>query len=31
MTRKMVEDAWLEDSMCERDGARFTGSRRLNS
>jgi hypothetical protein len=31
MTRKMVEDAWLDDSMCGRDGTRLTGSRRLNS
>jgi hypothetical protein len=31
ITRKIVEDAWLEDSMCTRDGRRLIGSRRLNS
>jgi hypothetical protein len=31
MTRKMVEDAWLDDSMWMRDGGRLAGSRRLNS
>jgi hypothetical protein len=31
MTKKMVEDAWLDDSMCTRDGAWLIGSRRLNS
>ena len=31
MTRKMVEDAWLDDSMCAWDGTRLTGSRRPNS
>ena len=31
MTRKMVEDAWLDDSMWARDGTRLIGSRRPNS
>ena len=31
MTRKMVADAWRDDSMCARDGTRFGGSRRPNS
>jgi hypothetical protein len=31
ITRKIVEDAWLDDSMCTRDGGRLIGSRRLNS
>jgi len=35
ITKKMVEDAWKDDSMCTWDGTwdgtRLTGSRRLNS
>ena len=31
ITRKIVEDAWLDDSMCTRDGARLIGPRRPNS
>jgi hypothetical protein len=31
MTRKIVEDAWIDDSMCTRDGTRLVGSRRPNS
>ena len=27
-TRKIVEDAWIDDSMCTRDGTRLVGSRR---
>ena len=30
MTRNMVEDAWLDDSMCTRDWWRPFGSRRPN-
>jgi hypothetical protein len=31
MTKKMVEDAWLDDSMCARGASRLTGSRRPNN
>jgi hypothetical protein len=31
MTRKIVEDAWLDDSMCTRDRRGSSVSRRLNS
>src|ERR1700712_5739865 len=31
ITRKIVEEAWLDDSMCAWDGTRRTGSGRSNS
>jgi hypothetical protein len=31
ITRKIVEDAWFDDSMCTRNWVRLVGSRRLNS